>query len=91
MAVDGLSITLAALPTASFASLSITAAFRAFIATVGRLAPDLCQSIQLTHLNTLNTGILSHLGPKFRDWANRQAEAGCYSWAALSSNDSKTW
>ena len=25
-----------------------------------------------------------------RDWANRQAEAGCYSWALLSSNDSKT-
>ena len=25
-----------------------------------------------------------------RDWADRQAEAGCYSWAALSSNDSKT-
>ena len=25
-----------------------------------------------------------------RDWAFRQAGAGCYSWAALSSNDSKT-
>ena len=37
-----------------------------------------------------NTGILSHLGAKLRDWADRQAEAGCYSWAALSSNDSKT-
>ena len=36
------------------------------------------------------TGISSHLGAKLRDWAVRQAEAGCYSWAALSSNDSKT-
>ena len=35
VAVDGLSITLAALPTAS---LSLTAAFRAFIATLGRLS-----------------------------------------------------
>ena len=26
-----------------------------------------------------------------RDWAARQAGAGCYFWAALSSNDSKTW
>ena len=38
-----------------------------------------------------STGISSHLGAKLRDWAHRQAEAGCYSWAALSSNDSKTW
>ena len=37
-----------------------------------------------------STGISSHLGPKLRDWAVRQAGAGCYSWAALSSNDSKT-
>ena len=36
------------------------------------------------------TGTLSHLKAKLRDWANRQAEAGCYSWAALSLNDSKT-
>ena len=36
------------------------------------------------------TGILSHLGAKLRDWAIRQAGAGCYSWAALSSNDLKT-
>ena len=27
---------------------------------------------------------------KLRDWADRQAEAVCYSLAALSSNDSKT-
>ena len=36
------------------------------------------------------TGISSHFGAKLRDWAVRQAGAGCYSWAALSSNDSKT-
>ena len=35
-------------------------------------------------------GISSHLGAKLGDWAVRQAEAGCYSWAALPSNDSKT-
>ena len=39
---------------------------------------------------TALTGISSHLGAKLRDWADRQAEAGCYSWAALSSNDSNT-
>ena len=39
---------------------------------------------------SINTGISSHLGAKLRDWADRQAEAGCYSWAPLSSNDSKT-
>ena len=37
-----------------------------------------------------HTGISSHLGAKLRDWADRQAEAGCNSWAVLSSNDSKT-
>ena len=36
------------------------------------------------------TGISSHLGAKLRDWADRQAMAGCFSWAALSSIDSKT-
>ena len=36
------------------------------------------------------TGISSHLGAKLRDWAVRQAEAGCYFWAALSPNDLKT-
>ena len=36
------------------------------------------------------TGILSHFGAKLRDWADRQAEAGCYSLAVLSSNDLKT-
>ena len=35
-------------------------------------------------------GLLSHIGTKLRDWAVRQAGAGCYSQAALSSNDSKT-
>ena len=37
-----------------------------------------------------STGISSHLGAKLRDWAERQVEAGCFSWAELSSNDSKT-
>ena len=37
-----------------------------------------------------DTGISSHLGAKLRDWADRQAEAGCCSWADQSSNDSKT-
>ena len=36
------------------------------------------------------TGFSSHSGTKLRDWAIRQAVAGCYSWAAMSSNDSKT-
>ena len=35
------------------------------------------------------TGILSHLGAKLRNLADRQAGAGCYSLATLSSNDSK--
>ena len=37
-----------------------------------------------------STEISSHLMAKLRDWADRQAEAGCYSWAVLTSNDSKT-
>ena len=36
------------------------------------------------------TGFSSHIGAKLRDWADRQARAGCYSWAALTSNHSKT-
>ena len=36
------------------------------------------------------TGISIQIGSKLRDWAVRQAGAGCYSRAALSSNDSKT-
>ena len=43
-----------------------------------------------THKHFALTGILSHLGAKLRDWAVRQAGAGSYSWAALSSDDSKT-
>ena len=38
----------------------------------------------------MHTGISSHLGAKLHDWANTQAEAFCYPWAALSSKDSKT-
>ena len=37
-----------------------------------------------------NTGISSQIRTKLRDWAVWQARAGCYSQAALSSNDSKT-
>ena len=36
------------------------------------------------------TGISSQMRTKLRYWAAWQAGAGCYSWAALSSNDSKT-
>ena len=36
------------------------------------------------------TGISSQMGTKLRDWAVRQAKAGCYSRAAMSSKDSKT-
>ena len=38
-----------------------------------------------THVKlSLRAGILSHLGTKLRDWADRQAQAGCYFWAPLS-------
>ena len=37
-----------------------------------------------------STGFSSEIGTKLRDWAVGQAGAGCYSLAALSSNDSKT-
>ena len=36
------------------------------------------------------TGFSSQIGTKLRDWAIGQAWGSCYSWAALSSNDSKT-
>ena len=36
-----------------------------------------------------NTGFLSEIGTKLRDWAVGQAGGSCYSRAALSSNDSK--
>ena len=36
------------------------------------------------------TGFSSEIGTKLRDLAVGQAEGSCYSWAALSSNDSKT-
>ena len=36
------------------------------------------------------TGILSQIRTKLRDWAVGQTGGSCYSWAALSSNDSKT-
>ena len=40
--------------------------------------------------NKVSTEISSQIGTKLRDWAVGQAGAGCYSRAALSSNDSKT-
>ena len=46
-----------------------------------------CASCQL-HIT--NAGILSQIRTKLRDWAAWQARAGCYSQAALFSNDSKT-
>ena len=36
------------------------------------------------------TGFSSEIGTKLRDWAVGQAGGSCYSWAALSSSDSKT-
>ena len=42
------------------------------------------------HLTAVSTGFLSEIGTKLRDWAVGQAWGSCYSWAALSSNDSKT-
>ena len=44
----------------------------------------------MENMQKLTTGNLSHLGAKLHDWPDGQAEAGCYSWAAMSSNDSKT-
>ena len=49
-----------------------------------------CNHAPFLQLKTPCTGILSHLGAKLRDWAVSQARAGCYSQAALSSNDLKT-
>ena len=37
-----------------------------------------------------STGFSSEIGTKLRDRAVGQAWGSCYSWAALSSNDSKT-
>ena len=44
----------------------------------------------LKYLIHATTGISSEMRTKLRDWAVWQARAGCYSQAALSSNDSKT-
>ena len=51
------------------------------------------RSVILECVNTLiivYTEFLSEIGAKLRDWAVGQAQGSCYSWAALSSNDSKT-
>ena len=42
------------------------------------------------YLDISHTGFSSQIGTKFRDWAVGQAGGSCYSWAALSSKDSKT-
>ena len=41
-------------------------------------------------LDKMCAGFSSEIGTKLRDWAIGQAWGSCYSWAALSSNDSKT-
>ena len=49
-----------------------------------------CQITGANSVSQVISGILSHLGAKLRDWAERQVKAGYFSWAELSSNDSKT-
>ena len=56
--------------------------------TLGASISDVC--IGRGALKVLNTGTLSQIRTKLRDWAVWQARAGCYSQAALSLNDSKT-
>ena len=46
-----------------------------------------CNNIMRGHSHT---GFSSQIGTKLRDWAVGQSWGSCYSWAALSSNDSKT-
>ena len=48
------------------------------------------QGLTIPHCFMTCTGILSQIRTKLCDWAVWQARAGCYSQAALSSNDSKT-
>ena len=55
------------------------------------MSPTQCHLLTLTPVRvTLCTGFSSEIRTKLRDWAVGQVGAGCYSWAALSSNDSKT-
>ena len=42
------------------------------------------------HIRQMDTEFSSEIGTELRDWAVGQAGGSCYSWAALSSNDSKT-
>ena len=53
----------------------------------------LLTSLQLHAFDTRSeyTGFSRQIGTKLRDWAVGQAGRSCYSRAALSSNDSKTW
>ena len=52
---------------------------------------DVIVKIERDLSNTIsNTGFLSQLRAKLRDWAVRPVRAGCHSWAALSLIDSKT-
>ena len=54
------------------------------------LTGQMVQSHTFLTTQTPFTGISSHFGAKLRDWTVSQSRAGCYSQAALSSNDSKT-
>ena len=47
-------------------------------------------SVGMVWSASIFTGFSSQIGTKLRDWAVGQAGAGCYSRAAMSSNDSKT-
>ena len=64
--------------------------------SLGRVVPTgmpvgILNDVVQKGLNTyLCKGILSEIRTKLRDWAVGQVGAGCYSWAALSSNDSET-
>ena len=58
-----------------------------FFETMPQMSPDISHEFDD---DRRTTGFSSQIGTKLRDWAIGQAEAACYSWAALSSNDSKT-
>ena len=53
-------------------------------------APGQPPTLRLQGVDPLSTGFSSEIGAKLRDWAVGQAGGSCYSWAALSSNNSKT-
>ena len=57
---------------------------------IGKSSPNFLVNDTMNRDVFCYTGISSQIGTKLRDWAVVQAGAGCYSQAALSSNDSKT-